>query len=469
MNALNPVRRVGEQIAEPIEIRLGESRERARRRAGGAARARRHPAQAGERLPPRAVGRHAPAGDDRDGPRLRPGDRHRRRADDRARRHGPGPDPGAARAPPPGARPVAHPHHPRPVGHRRDVRPDAGDVRRPRRRGGAGAPDLHARRVTRTPRSCSARSRTSTPTGGPRDHPRLAARPARSAHRLPVPSALPGRHGRLPRGRPAGGRASPMASASPATSTRPGARPAASVSPAEQWPRPACHGGRAAPAAPAPAGGAATPPAERCRRMTDLLRLEGLEVHFPIRGGVLDAAAAPDARRRPGRRRHRPEPGPGEVLALVGESGSGKTTTGRVIVKLTRQTGGTDRLRRRRRLRPVGHQGAARLPAPGPDHLPGPVRDAEPEADHPRLRGRAARGQPARATPGRPRGTRHRGARGGRPRRADFAFRYPARAVGRPAPARRHRRARSSWTRSSSWPTSRSRCSTSPSGPSCCG
>ena len=28
----------------------------------------------------------------------------------------------------------------------------------------------------------------------------------------------------------------------------------------------------------------------------------------------------------------------GEVLALVGESGSGKTTTGRVIVKLTRQT-----------------------------------------------------------------------------------------------------------------------------------
>jgi peptide/nickel transport system ATP-binding protein len=33
MNALNPVRRVGEQIAEPIEIRLGESPERSRRRA----------------------------------------------------------------------------------------------------------------------------------------------------------------------------------------------------------------------------------------------------------------------------------------------------------------------------------------------------------------------------------------------------------------------------------------------------
>jgi peptide/nickel transport system ATP-binding protein len=33
MNALNPVRRIGEQIAEPIELRLGEPRERARRRA----------------------------------------------------------------------------------------------------------------------------------------------------------------------------------------------------------------------------------------------------------------------------------------------------------------------------------------------------------------------------------------------------------------------------------------------------
>jgi oligopeptide/dipeptide ABC transporter ATP-binding protein len=68
----------------------------------------------------------------------------------------------------------------------------------------------------------------------------------------------------------------------------------------------------------------------------DLVGLQGIEVHFPVRGGfgrgaggVVRAVDGIDLTIRRG-----------EVLGLVGESGSGKTTTGRVISKLTPQTAG---------------------------------------------------------------------------------------------------------------------------------
>ncbi|MFL5777512.1 MAG: ATP-binding cassette domain-containing protein, partial [Chloroflexota bacterium] len=84
----------------------------------------------------------------------------------------------------------------------------------------------------------------------------------------------------------------------------------------------------------------AASPREPRREGDEILRVEGLKVHFPIRSGFVDTL-----RRRP-RGVVRAVDGIdldlrlGEVLALVGESGSGKTTTGRVIVKLTRQTAG---------------------------------------------------------------------------------------------------------------------------------
>jgi oligopeptide/dipeptide ABC transporter ATP-binding protein len=71
--------------------------------------------------------------------------------------------------------------------------------------------------------------------------------------------------------------------------------------------------------------------------MTDeLLRLEDLVVHFPVRGGLM--------RRRIGTVRAVDgvdlAVARGEVLGIVGESGSGKTTIGRVVTKLVRQTAG---------------------------------------------------------------------------------------------------------------------------------
>ncbi|HYS72630.1 MAG TPA: ABC transporter ATP-binding protein [Thermoplasmata archaeon] len=88
----------------------------------------------------------------------------------------------------------------------------------------------------------------------------------------------------------------------------------------------------------------------------NLLQVEGLKVHFPVKMNVIQAAGRAVLRRiaagdlRESAEYERPrvhavdgisfDVSPGEILGLVGESGCGKTTTGRAVVRLVEPTDG---------------------------------------------------------------------------------------------------------------------------------
>ena len=95
MNAFDPVKRIGEQIVEPMELHGTATGKEAAARVARAARDGRDPARAGEELSARALRGDAPARRDRDGARLQPAHPARGRADHRARRDGAGADPSA--------------------------------------------------------------------------------------------------------------------------------------------------------------------------------------------------------------------------------------------------------------------------------------------------------------------------------------------------------------------------------------
>ena len=91
---------------------------------------------------------------------------------------------------------------------------------------------------------------------------------------------------------------------------------------------------------PEPAAPAATMPSAPARDTAPLLQVEGLKVYFPIRRGLIQ--------RTVGKVRAVDDVSlsihAGRTLALVGESGCGKTTAGKALLRLIEPTGGRVRL-----------------------------------------------------------------------------------------------------------------------------
>ena len=167
LTALNPVLKVGDQIAEAVTAHQGISGNQAHASRDRDARPRRHPAAGHTRrpVPSRVLGRHAPEGDDRDGDLQRPRSADRGRADNRARRDHPGPDPRGHPAGAGGDEVRGRLHHPRPRCHRPSRDSGARALRGPQCRGRQRRRHLREPRRTRTRSACCPRSHVATAAG----------------------------------------------------------------------------------------------------------------------------------------------------------------------------------------------------------------------------------------------------------------------------------------------------------------
>ena len=208
MTSLNPLMKIGDQIAEPLRIHLDMIAKTAAATAERLLPRRAHPGGGAtpRAVPARDVGRHAPAGDDRHRPGVRPDAAVRRRAHHRARRHRAGADPRPDRRAATGTQHVADARHPRPRGRGRPHRRDRRDVRRQARREGTDddAVRQHEDAVHRGAVAEHPEARGSVAHPAAHD-PRPAARPRQPAAGLPVRAPLPVRAGSLPRGTTAAG------------------------------------------------------------------------------------------------------------------------------------------------------------------------------------------------------------------------------------------------------------------------
>ena len=187
------------------------------------------------------------------------------------------------------------------------------------------------------------------------------------------------------------------------------------------------------------------PTGERHRAMSDpLLHVEGLQVHFPIRRGIVIDRTVGFVRAVDGVDL---EVAPGQTYGLVGESGCGKSTLGRAILRLEEPTGGKVTFDGED-LGGLKPEGLRKTPAADADGVPGPAGQPEPTAVGGELADRAAdRARVVGVGPGGVRAaTRVRShlakaavdARGGQPAPGGPG-QVPARVLRRPAAADRHR------------------------------